>query len=74
LELIAKANALREGSRLRTDFNAALVALTLDPEARAGLGAALQSLVVAGLLTRRSRDEYPVTEAGALAMPPAPAP
>ena len=74
LELIAKANAHREGSHLRTDFNAVLLALALDPKARAGLGSALQRLVAAGLLMRRSRDEYSVTEAGALAMRPAPAP
>jgi len=64
LELVASANARREGAQMRTDFNVDLLARSLDANARARLGSALQRLLAAGLLTRHSRDEYSLTDAG----------
>lgn len=68
LELVAMANARREGARMRTDFNTRLIERSLDRDACASLGSTLQRLLAAGLLVRHSQDEYSVTEAGLAAM------
>ena len=72
LQLVAMANARREGARMRTDFNTSLIERSLDRDACASLGSTLQRLLAAGLLVRHSQDEYSVTEAGlaAMARPP----
>lgn len=68
LQLVAMANARREGARMRTDFNKRLIERSLDRDACASLGSTLQRLLAAGLLVRHSQDEYSVTEAGLVAM------
>jgi hypothetical protein len=72
LQLVAMANARRDGARMRTDFNTRLIERSLDREGCASLGSTLQCLLAAGLLVRHSQDEYSVTQAGLVAMARAP--